>query len=295
MNKGRAVARVCAYVIAVAAAVPAIGEETAALAGVRALAEINGQALACGPGDVARRAKALMLAHAPKTPAFADAFDAGTRRAFAAHVRGGAACPDASTLSTRLAAVEADLRTALPRAAAPASDDVAAPRATPRYLLEGPHGRAVTAEDFRGRFQLVTFGYTSCADVCPTTLLELHDVMVALGKRAAAVQPIFITVDPRRDVAVVREAYARNFDARIVALGGPEALVRRAADAFNVRYEKVQSAGAPADVYTMDHTAGVFLIAPDGTLAERFAYGTPVETLVARIEQWLDATAGQGR
>jgi protein SCO1/2 len=171
---------------------------------------------------------------------------------------------------------------------APPAEPEAQP-ALPRYLLQDPAGRAVTSEDFRGRFQLVAFGFVSCPDVCPTTMLEMQQVLARLGARARQVQPIFITVDPQRDTPEVLRAYTAAFDERIVGLTGSEALVRRAADAFNVRYARQQEPGAPADVYTMDHTAGMFLLDPGGRLVARLGYGTPVPELVARIRQWLDA------
>lgn len=157
----------------------------------------------------------------------------------------------------------------------------------PRYLLMGTNGRSVMSEDFRGRFQLVAFGFVSCPDVCPTTLLEMSHVLAALGTRAQHVQPIFITVDPQRDTAQVLGAYTQAFDARIVGLTGSPDLVRRAASNFKVQYAKVQEPGANPDVYTMDHTAGMFLLSPDGTLVARFGYGLPVAQVTERIRYWL--------
>ncbi|MES2877640.1 MAG: SCO family protein [Pseudomonadota bacterium] len=162
-------------------------------------------------------------------------------------------------------------------------------RLSPRYLLMNGKGRAVTSEDFRERFQLVAFGFTGCPDVCPTTMLEMQQVMASLGERASQVQPIFITVDPERDTAQVLDAYTRNFDARILGLTGSPALVRRAADSFKIQFEKVQEPGASANVYTMDHTAGLFLLGPDGQLLAKFGYGVPVTEIVSRIEQWMKA------
>lgn len=175
---------------------------------------------------------------------------------------------------------------------AQAADDAAAaerPVVLPRYLLQGPGGRAVTSEDFRGRFQLIAFGYLSCPDVCPTTLLEMQQVLEQLGARAARLQPIFVSVDPQRDTLPVLQAYTAGFDPRIIGLTGSEALVRRAADAFNVGYSRHQDPGAPADVYTVDHSTGMFLLDPDGRLVARLGYGTPVADLVARIGRWLEA------
>lgn len=162
-------------------------------------------------------------------------------------------------------------------------------RTAPRYLLLGSHGRAVTSEDFRDRFQLVAFGFTSCPDVCPTTMVEMQQVLAALGPRAKHLQPIFITVDPQRDTTVVLAAYTRNFDERILGLTGSPELVRWAANNFKVQFTKVQEPGAGANIYTIDHSAGMFLLGPDGQLLGKIAYGTAVKDIVARIEHWLEA------
>lgn len=169
------------------------------------------------------------------------------------------------------------------------SDEVAPARASPRYLLQGSHGRAVIMEDFRDRYQLITFGFTGCPDVCPTNMLEMQQVLAALGERAKQLQPIFITIDPERDTTDVLDTYTRNFDARILGLTGKPELVRWAANNFKVKYEKVQEPGAAPNVYTMDHSAGMFLLGPDGQLLNKFVYGTPVKDIVAQIENWMAA------
>lgn len=177
---------------------------------------------------------------------------------------------------------------ALLAARAPHAAAQGEPRAQPRWLLQGMHGGAVRSEDFRGRFQLVAFGFVSCPDVCPTTLLEMRELLAALGPRAAALQPLFITVDPERDTLVVLREYAAAFDRRILALTGSPELLRRAADAFRVRYEKVVEPGAAPGVYTMDHTAALYLVGPDGQLLERFTYGAKAPDMAARIASWMD-------
>jgi protein SCO1/2 len=169
----------------------------------------------------------------------------------------------------------------------PASDAAKVDRVSPRYLLMGTHGRAVRSEDFKERFQLIAFGYVSCPDVCPTTMSEMQQVLEALGQRAQFVQPIFITVDPQRDTLEVLKAYAANFDKRILGLTGSEALVRFSANNFKVEYTKVQEPGVGPNVYTMDHTAGMFLLGPDGQLLKKFAYNTPVKDVTQEINKWL--------
>ncbi len=159
------------------------------------------------------------------------------------------------------------------------------PGILPRYLLADPIGRPVTSEDFRGRFQLIAFGYTYCPDVCPTTLVEMADILKRLGNRAKALQAIFITVDPERDSGQQLKTYTEFFDPRILGLTGSPALVRRAADNFKVRYAKVREANAPADRYAVDHSAGMYLLAPDGSFIKKFAFSTPTGTIAEEIGQ----------
>jgi protein SCO1/2 len=157
----------------------------------------------------------------------------------------------------------------------------------PRYLLQDPHGRSVTNEDFRGRFQLIAFGYTYCPDVCPTTLVEMAAILKQLGDQAERLQPIFITVDPERDTRKVLQTYTEFFDPRILGLTGSPALVRRAADNFKIRYAKVREPGS--DNYAVDHSAGMFLLGPDGSFIKKFAFATPVDQIAAQIQETLAA------
>lgn len=99
---------------------PASAPDAAAtgLQAVAALALVNGLALACQERDAARRAKALMLAHAPKTQRYGMVFDDGTQQAFLAQTRTLTACPDATSFTARLDALAQRLQADLPAAGA---------------------------------------------------------------------------------------------------------------------------------------------------------------------------------
>lgn len=168
-------------------------------------------------------------------------------------------------------------------------DETTLPRPMPRWLLQAHNGRPVSAEDFRGRFQLLAFGFVSCPDVCPTTLAEMAQVLQMLGDKAARLQPIFVSVDPERDTLPVLREYTASFDRRILGATGSHQLLQHATAAFKVRYAKVFEPGAAPGVYTMDHTAAMFLLGPDGQLLARFVYGTPARDVARRIERWMDA------
>src|ERR1700749_3850268 len=76
------------------------------------------------------------------------------------------------------------------------------------FTLQDGSGKRVTDRDFRGKYMLVYFGYTFCPDVCPTTLNAVADAMDKLGPAASRIQPLFITVDPKRDTPAVAKQYA---------------------------------------------------------------------------------------
>jgi protein SCO1/2 len=162
---------------------------------------------------------------------------------------------------------------------------------TGRYLLMDVNGRAVSNEDFPGAFQLISFGYTFCPDICPTTLAEMSVVMEALGRESQRLQPLFITVDPERDTAAVLRGYTAFFHPRIIGLTGSPALVRRAADNFKVRYEIAREPGAPPDQYAVDHSAGMYLLGPDGRYIRKFAYATKPQEIAERIGEIMAYTA----
>lgn len=153
----------------------------------------------------------------------------------------------------------------------------------PRYLLQDPNGRAVGSEDFRGRYQLIAFGYTYCPDICPTTLVEMAAILKQLGAEASRLQPIFVTVDPERDTGQVLKTYTEFFDPRILGLTGSPALVRRTADNFRIRYTKVRDPANKSGHYAVDHSAGMILLGPDGQFVKKFAFATPVLEISAQI------------
>jgi len=132
----------------------------------------------------------------------------------------------------------------------------------PFALVDG-NGHSVTDRDFRGKYLLVYFGYTYCPDVCPTTLNAVADALDRLGKKADLVQPVFITVDPRRDTPAVVKQYAAAFTPRLVGLTGTPAEIATVAKEYRVYYAEHRTGPGPND-YSMDHSSILYLMGPDG-------------------------------
>lgn len=275
-----------------AAGGPALAaSETSLPATVAEIGRINGVALACGHTDVVARAKGMLIARVAKTRSLGEAFEAATDQAFRHQTESGAACPARAALAVELEA--AALPLAVP-AAHRKDEQGDAPEVgiNPRYLLQAANGRAIMDGDFPDRFQLVSFGYTSCPDICPTTLVEMADILKRLEDKAAKVQPIFVSVDPERDTLAVLRTYTAFFDSRIIGATGSPELVRRAADNFKVRYEKVAETGALPGNYAVDHSAGMFLLGPGGQFLARFPYGMPAADIARRLADEIALRAG---
>ncbi len=164
------------------------------------------------------------------------------------------------------------------------ADDTAGQMIGGPFMLVDQDGDSVTDEDFAGAFMLIAFGYTNCPDVCPATLMTMASAINILGPEAAKVRPIFISVDPARDTPERLKEYVGSFGSSFVGLTGPEPFVANAAGKYGVTYSKVAN---PSGGYSVDHTAGIFLMGPDGTFVERFSYEIPAKELAASIREKL--------
>jgi protein SCO1/2 len=151
----------------------------------------------------------------------------------------------------------------------------------PFKLVDGA-GKTVTDRDFRGKYMLVYFGYTHCPDVCPTTL---SDMAGALDKLPAAekghVVPLFITVDPVRDIPSVIGDYVHAFGPEFVGLTGSPEAVAAAEQEYHVYAAKHPLAHGD---YAMDHSSVLYVMGPDGKFLGVIADGTKPGDIAARLE-----------
>jgi protein SCO1/2 len=153
------------------------------------------------------------------------------------------------------------------------------------FTLVDPSGRAVTDRDFRGRFTLIYFGYTTCASHCPMTLAKIAAAFQALGPSARHVQPIFVTVDPNHDPPKIVGRFAHKFSQRILGLTGSPAQIEAVEKVFGVE-ASYRRTGPKAAEYVIDHPSVVYLVGPDGqTIAQIPTDGT-VADLVAAIRRY---------
>ena len=158
-----------------------------------------------------------------------------------------------------------------------------------RFILTDHKGIIFTEREMQGKYALIFFGYTNCPDVCPTSLMTLTQAFKRLGeqpdkKLADKIVPYFITVDPQRDTAKILNEYVKYFDKRIVGLTGTEPMIKRVVDQFKAKYQKVENENESDPLlYAMDHTASLYLMAPDGRFITKFAHGISPDVLADEI------------
>jgi len=152
------------------------------------------------------------------------------------------------------------------------------------FRLLGPDGKARTPKDFVGKVLVLTFGFTHCPDVCPTSLAALAAAMKVLGEDSKRVQVAFITVDPERDTSAVLARYVSAFEPSFLGLAGDAGATREAARAFRVFYQKIP--GSKGE-YTMDHSTGYYVLDARGRTRLMFRYGLPPEDMAYDIRELL--------
>jgi protein SCO1/2 len=149
------------------------------------------------------------------------------------------------------------------------------------FTLVDTNGRTISDKDLRGRWLLVFFGYTSCPDICPTTLSSITTVLKQLGSFATRVQPAFITVDPARDTPEALGTYLGSFDQRIIGLTGTDEQIARVAVVFGAQYFKVPY-GDPKK-YAIAHSALIYVIGPEGGIVTQFSNANDADDMARTL------------
>lgn len=166
------------------------------------------------------------------------------------------------------------------------------------FALTDHNGERRTDADYRDRYMLIFFGYTSCPVICPTDLQHMAEALDLLGSDAERVQPLFITVDPARDTPEVLKDYVANFSPRFVGLTGSEADIRKVAKTYRIHRRKIvvenaEDGGhgdhAGHDDYLVDHATLTFLMGPDGKFLTLFPHDTDGAVMAERLRLYLAA------
>lgn len=150
----------------------------------------------------------------------------------------------------------------LPLSAAP----LAGARIGGPFTLIDQDGKSRSDAEFQGKFRMIYFGYTMCPDICTPDMQHLMAGLNQFEKAHPAlankVQPIFISVDPKRDTPAVLKQFVTAFHPRLIGLTGSDAAIAAIAKSYATTFEKVE--GSAPDAYVMNHLQMPYLMGPDG-------------------------------
>jgi len=163
------------------------------------------------------------------------------------------------------------------------------------WTLVDSAGRPVTDAALRGQWALLYFGFAHCPDICPSELQKMTTVVRRLDKQrgvGAVVQPVVITVDPKRDSVAQMAHYKQDFHPRMMALTGTPQQIEKAARHYRVYFRNTQETqDEDDDDYLVDHSIVMYLVDPEGEFQEFFTQIATVDEIVDRIATHVKAAA----
>lgn len=154
------------------------------------------------------------------------------------------------------------------------------------FMLVDQQGRQFRLSEAGGKVRVVYFGYTSCPDICPTTLWEWKTIKQNLGASADDVRFIMVTVDPGIDTPDVMKRFLGLFDPSFIGLTGAPSDVAMVWDAFGVRTDVVELSGSYAG-HAISHSTSMYVLDNENQLRMKIPFSEEPEDAAQDIRLLL--------
>jgi protein SCO1 len=154
------------------------------------------------------------------------------------------------------------------------------------FVLTDHNNQRFELSSLRGKAVLIFFGYTSCPDVCPTTLSKLSAVYKRLGGDARYLKTLYITVDPERDTPAVLKADLGYFDLDALGLTGTKSEIDKVVGLYRASYEIIPTPQS-VEKYTVAHSTTLFALDRAGRTRIVFPYEASVDDIVKGVQSIL--------
>jgi protein SCO1/2 len=144
------------------------------------------------------------------------------------------------------------------------------PRELPPFSLQQSDGTPLVPGELKGHWTLVFLGFTHCPDVCPTTLAQLAQAQKLWAAQPDSTRPrvLFVSVDPDRDTPDAIGEYAHAFHRDTLAATADLPALEAFTRSLSLVFMRVPApAGAPADQYSIDHSATLVVLDPQARMA----------------------------
>jgi len=158
------------------------------------------------------------------------------------------------------------------------------------FALTDHDNRPFQLSSLRGKAVLVFFGYTTCPDACPTTLSKLSAVYKRLGKDAARVKTLYISVDPQRDTPQVLKEDLSNFRINALGLTGTKAEIDKVVAQYGASYQIIPTPESEAK-YTVAHSTTLYALDRAGRTRILFSYDASVDEITAGLRRILASSS----
>lgn len=159
------------------------------------------------------------------------------------------------------------------------------PREVPDFELTDQFGQPFGPDRLRGRWSLMFFGFTHCPDVCPSSLYDLQRLSAELAANGDPEhQVVFVSVDPERDSPDRLRGYTAYFDPDFIAVTGPHEQLVPLTRKLGIAY-RIEEHEDGVTAYTVDHSASVLLMDPEGRLYGVFPAPLDVERMTDQMRR----------
>jgi protein SCO1 len=152
------------------------------------------------------------------------------------------------------------------------------------FTLSDHTGKTVSDVDFRGRYVVLTFGWTRDPDITPALLQLLVAALDGLGPKNKAITPVFVTVDPGRDGPEDIKATSERYGPKLIALRGSNEMTTALTRAYRLPVTRVQDTMLPGG-YSLDHPAVYYVLGKDGGFRGVVPFTTDVKALTGDLRK----------
>lgn len=142
------------------------------------------------------------------------------------------------------------------------------PRELPDFSLSNHLNAPFSNKDLVGHWSLIFFGFTNCPDICPITLNVIEQAITKLHNFDDIPRTLFISVDPKRDQPAKLKEYVEHFNHDVIGLTGSKEQIDKLTQSVGAIYAIADNTN---DNYLVDHSAHIFVIAPDGKMLALFS------------------------
>lgn len=155
------------------------------------------------------------------------------------------------------------------------------------FTLTDENGQRVSDKDVLSQPSLVYFGYTFCPDICPADTARNAEATDALEEMGHVVQPVFISVDPRRDTPEVLKEWTDYIHPRMLGLTGTPEEIATVAKEYRTYYKVPDDTSDP--YYIVDHMTQTYLMLPEYGFVEFYDREAGPEAMASSVACFLEA------